>query len=230
MVSANLVPAEWVYGQYDSYVLSRNGHMIGIVHPAGFVFAAGEGVIANDFQFISCRNVGSSVSAVCAIIPHSIQKMETNVVFECTRVLYRCIHFCEETNKIYHLYHTWNPTISPYLLLLHCIMVYKSLRLFVFNMFSKSMIMKEDKNCHFRFFNQMSGHFFPQWKIRPLFATKDGVKYHQCSIKPDKWYKAPLNIHEKKKHPRLKLPRNEPMPGVSYTQEKIKQAINCGRL
>jgi len=27
MASANLVPAEWAHGQYDSYVLSRSGHM-----------------------------------------------------------------------------------------------------------------------------------------------------------------------------------------------------------
>ena len=192
--------------------------MSGIVHPAGFAFAVGEGDITNDFQFLSCRNVGSSIGAICVIIPHSIQRMDTNVVFQCTLALYRGIHFCEKTKRIYHLYHTWNPTISPYSSLLHCMSAYKSLRAFVSTMFSKSLTVKEDKNCHVRFLNQMSGYFFPQWKRSPSFATKDGVKYHQCSLKPDEWYKDPINNLEEKKHPRLKLPPNERMPNVSYTQ------------
>ena len=114
MESANLVSTKWAHGQYDSRVFSRSGHMNGIVRPGGVACVAGEGDITNDFQFLSCRNVSSSIGAICVIIPHFIQKMDINVVFECTLALYRGIHFCEKTKKIYHLYHTQNPTISRY--------------------------------------------------------------------------------------------------------------------
>lgn len=92
MASATLVSAEWSRGKYDSYVLSRTGHFRGFLHPPGWAFMAEQdrGVgIADDFQFLSCRNVGSGLGAMCASLPGPFEKLQVNAPFSCSLVLHR---------------------------------------------------------------------------------------------------------------------------------------------
>lgn len=97
----------------------------------------GGGDIADDFQFLSCCNVGSGLGAICASLPRSCEKLEVNAPFSCSLVLlHRGIHFCEKSQELFHLFYKWNDNIIPYASVTQFMKAHNCVRSFVTASFS----------------------------------------------------------------------------------------------
>ena len=170
MASATLVRAEWAHGKYDSYVLSRSGQFTGFVHPPGWAFKAEEDSlkpIADDTQFLSCRNIGSGLGAICASLPLPFQKMPQDEVFACDLLLHRSIHFCQESKELFHLYYKWNSCIVPYASVQQFMKAHHSLQYFLKEAFSPKLSVTPVRQMSIRFINQISGFSFLSGLIPP---------------------------------------------------------------
>ena len=150
------------------------------------------GNMAVDFQFLSCRNVGSGLGAICASLLEPFDKLNSNQSFQCSLVLHRGVHFCKESQELYHLYYEWNDSIVPYDSVTQFMKAHTSVRAFVMAAFSSTLTISKDKDTNLRFLNQVSGYNFPQWERKLSLATRDGLTFHQASLKPDVWMKRAL--------------------------------------
>ena len=159
--SATLVSVSWSHGKYDSYELSRDGVFTGTIHPSGYAFMVSpqhEKTIARDFQFISCRNIGSTLGAICASIPKPFLKMKPSSRFHCDLLYYRGIHYGKLDGIMYHLYHKWNNCITPYSCLLEFFKAHKdNLRSFLHRGFRRKLQKTAVSDTNLRFINQISG-------------------------------------------------------------------------
>ena len=226
-----LVNAPWASGgKYDSYRLSSKGKFTGQIHPPCFAFMANpnpNAEVDKELTFMACRNIGSGFGSICASLPKSFTSLPPKKEFSCDLILHRGVYYCPTTKKLFHLYYVWKNNIGSYDDITSC-MKTNTLSSFIKDRFNNTLCITSVKKMNLRCLNQMSGYTFPQWKISLSFALRDGLKYHENSLKPDVWFTKELFREEERKHPRMKVAPKSYVDGVTFSNNNNNTAKNCG--